>query len=152
MPVNATVCIFAQIKPGMDMNNYADTSEKSSCLECGKKIQYGRPDKKFCCLSCKNTYNNRMKKHLECNRSRITRCLENNYRILYSLYRTNVRSISIAEIISMGFSLAVMTSYSKVGRYEEYACYDISYQISSTKVFNIRRLSLNLQEEEYPLK
>lgn len=130
------------------MNDYSQT-EKPKCLECGKKIQYGRPDKKFCCPSCKNTYNNRMKKHLDCNKSRITRCLEHNYRILYSLYSTNVKSIGISEIKSRGFILAVMTSHSKVGRYEEFACYDIAYQISSTKVFNIRRLSLNLQEEDF---
>lgn len=131
------------------MNDYSENAERNRCLECGKEIQYGRVDKKFCGSNCKNMYNNRMKKHLECNRSRIMRSLEINYRILYALYRSNVKSITIPEITSMGFALSIMTSHTRVGRYEEYACYDISYQISVTKVFNIRRLSLNLRDKEY---
>jgi len=114
------------------------------CLECGTEITYGRSDKKFCCRLCKDTYNNRIKQSVHSHKIRVDSIIHTNYNFLNNLIKLGVEWIPVGEASAAGFKTGFVTSYSRIGDHYEYACYDIYYRISLTRIFNIRRMSLNL--------
>ena len=115
------------------------------CLECGDRIRYGRSDKKFCCDSCRVKFNNEQVKTSRLYRRRILGSLARNYEILEDLMRSEVMSIELIDLEGLGFSTGVMTSYRKVGRHDEYSCFDIKYIMTATRVYGIKKISLNLR-------
>lgn len=114
-------------------------SEKGKCLKCGTAI-YGRPDKKFCSLECKNAYhNNEVSKHRRA-RSHTFRVLNNNYEILDRLEKNKIRTISIDRIRELGFDENYSTGHI-IGSFihNEECCFDIIYCRTQAKIFHIRR-------------
>lgn len=110
------------------------------CLECGKEV-YGRPEKKFCSLECKNSYNNRKTKYWRYYHNKTITHLNINHRILDSLIRDGVKSADLLDLEHMGFVPDCITGYRK-GRngHNEYRCFDIVYCQSENKVFKIRTI------------
>lgn len=113
--------------------------EEGSCLECGSEF-YGRKDKQFCSISCKNKWHNRQfleRRHL---RMEIVAAISRNYEILETLLKEGRVSAGLEELTKAGFNPAFVTGHRK-GRYrhDEYSCFDISFYRSSTKVFNVQR-------------
>ena len=119
--------------------SYRTEREQDRCLSCGKEL-YGRTDKKFCDRSCKNRYHNGMASDSRLLRNRIITALVSNYRILESLIETGKTSIPLEDLVSMGFNPVYITAHRR-GRHqhEEYSCFDIRYNQSVSKIFNIRR-------------
>lgn len=117
----------------------------SVCLECGDKIRYGRTDKKFCCDNCRVKYNNEHAKAGRAYRRRVLGILSKNYDILEDMLRSDVTSVDLVELVNMGFVPGMVTSYHKVCRHDEYACFDIKYIMTSSRVYGIKKISLNLQ-------
>lgn len=119
--------------------------EKSECLECGQPIGYGsRQGQKFCCSSCRYTYNNRNRVNsIKC-KKKIEHILQKNYSILCHIIRLHMDNFLVNEAVAMGFNASFMTSVIRYPTYMEYTCFDIAYRISDTKLFKIRRMSLNL--------
>ena len=76
---------------------------------------------------------------------RILGALTRNYDILENLMRAEVVSIELIDLEGLGFSTGVMTSYKKVGRHDEYSCFDIKYIMTATRVYAIKKISLNLR-------
>jgi len=120
------------------------------CLECGHKISYGRADKKFCCENCRNRYNNAQIKAARSYRRRVMKAMAANYEILDKLLKAGVTSMDLFDIVNLGFSLDVMTSHHRVRRHDEYACFDIKYIMTPTRISGIMKISLNLQIGKKP--
>lgn len=116
----------------------------SHCLECGDRITYGRADKKFCCEDCRIRYNNYQSRVSKAYRRKIQKMLSSNYAILDALIKDGRTSLDIVELVSKGFVIGIMTSYHKVCRHDEYACFDIKYKMSASRIYGITKISLNL--------
>ena len=124
------------------MNYRLTTSEDNcSCMECGNELR-GRTDKKFCNDRCKNRYYNRMNNSVRLHKNRTIRILTSNYELLNRLVKAGVRTMRLIELEELGFSPDFHTSHRKgASGHNECCCFDISYCQSSSKIFNMRRIS-----------
>lgn len=113
--------------------------ENGGCLECGKEM-YGRKDKKFCSLNCKNTYNNRRLRSIRQHRDDIIEKLSKNHELLESFLSAGIQSVRLEELEHLGFEGNYITSCRK-GRnsHEECECFDVVYFRSESKIFNLHR-------------
>ena len=93
---------------------YDSGTYKARCLECGDRIEYGRQDKKFCCETCKNRYNNRRARGSRGIKVKVLSALEKNHNILERVLKLGLDNISVAELRQMGFNFDYVTSYHKV--------------------------------------
>ena len=113
--------------------------EEGSCLECGKAF-YGRKDKHFCSLSCKNSFHNRKVQERRRLRLEVMAALSRNYEILNSLLKEERVSAELTELEKAGYDPAFVTGHRKGQyRHDEYSCFDICFYRTSTKIFNVRR-------------
>ena len=81
-------------------------------------------------------------------RRRVLSRLSSNYELLSVLVQSGVESISLADFVAMGFVPGVVTSYARAGRHDEFACFDIKYRMTATKIHfisKIQNVSLHLQ-------
>ena len=76
--------------------------------------------------------------------------------VLIGLVWGYVRSLDRFTLMGLGFNLEYSTSYKKTGIHHEYACYDIRYELTPTKIKKIVRKCLqedaadeNLSGEDY---
>lgn len=82
--------------------------EKRKCLYCGEPI-YGRMDKKFCCDSCRNSYNYE-KTHKQTNLVRnINAILARNYNVLQELNVKGKTFVSRQQMNEKGFDFKYFT-------------------------------------------
>lgn len=116
----------------------------SVCLECGTKIRYGRTDKKFCCDSCRMKHFNLQKKQTKAYKRRVINYLLRNYDILDSLLLSDRTSVEMVDLIGLGFIPGVITAFNKSYSHNEYSCFDIKYRMTASKIYGIRKISLNL--------
>ena len=119
-------------------------NETSTCLECGQELK-GRTDKKFCCMVCKNEYNNRKAKEYRYYKNKVITWLTHNHTLLDGLLKQGRTSADLAALELQGFVPHCFTGCKK-GRHthDEYACFDIRYNLSEIKVYNIRRVPLRI--------
>ncbi len=110
------------------------------CLECGDRIRYGRTDKKFCCEECRTRHHNALARDSRAFRRRVMKALARNYEILAGLLRSDVASMDLMDLMTMGFIPSVVTSYRKSGRHDEYACFDIKFIMTGTRVYSISKM------------
>ncbi len=110
------------------------------CLECGDRIRYGRTDKKFCCNECKTRHYNRQAKESRSFRRKVLRQLDRNYGILESLLLSGVTAADMTDLMSMGFSPALVTSCKRTRTRIEYACYDIKYIMTPSRLSSISKI------------
>lgn len=117
-----------------------DMDHRVCCLYCGRIIPYGRSDKKFCSALCKNRYHNR-RKNADSRPAirRVLRILDRNHSILDKLLKLDIQSLDRLTLLSLGFNLGYATSYKKAGVHHEYACFDIRYQLTPTRIKKIVR-------------
>jgi len=114
--------------------------EPCNCLFCGEPIPEGRPDKKFCSSVCKNRWHNRKNSSPRDKvQVRIIRILERNYDILDRLVNLGIKQLDILILINMGFNVNYGTSYRKSGIHDRYACFDISYELTPSRIKKIVR-------------
>lgn len=123
---------------GMDYKNPQE--EWPECLECGKEIRYGRPDKKFCSEDCKNKYHNNKHKYSRNLHYRVLNGIERNYEILNRLYRSRVESIDIGDLLALGFRLEYSTGYRKSRRHDEFHCFEFRYYITRNRLFGLQKM------------
>ena len=121
------------------MSNNRKKEEENICRECGRAF-YGRRDKNFCSLECKNRWHNRVVRERRRVRTETLAQISRNYNILSELLAEDKNSASLQELAKAGFDPAFATGHRKGScRHDDYSCFDISYYRSSTKVFNVRR-------------
>jgi hypothetical protein len=114
---------------------------RHTCLQCGKKIEVGRTDKKFCCNACKNKYHNEKTHYSRSVRLRILGILNRNYEVLDKLLKMDKQSISLGDLSQLGYNKEFVTSWHKVGCHNEYRCFDIKYCCSGSRIFRIERVN-----------
>lgn len=113
------------------------------CINCGEPLPFGRPDRKFCSAGCKNRWHNRRKyPDMEMVERRIFRILTHNHEVLDKLLRLGLRSMDIITLANLGFNQDYSTAYKKVGKHDEYACFDIHYQLTPSRIKKIVRIGL----------
>ena len=110
-----------------------------ACLECGT-VFYGRRNKRFCCDACKNRFHNRRSQAFRGIKTRVVSILEKNYSILSSLLSGQVYAVTRSELCLLGYSPGFLTSCIKVDKHEQCSCYDICYNRTANRIYNIRRL------------
>lgn len=110
------------------------------CLECGDKIRYGRTDKKYCCDECRTRHHNALSRDSRAFRRRVMKVLSRNHEILMGLLKADVDSIELIDLLNMGFIPSVVTSYRKCGKHDEYACFDIKFIMTSTRLYSISKI------------
>lgn len=100
---------------------------QKKCDECGDKI-VGRIDKRFCNDSCRNAFNNRIKKATTSIIKNTNNRLIKNYRILESLNPQQKTRISLSKLTAKGFDFNTFTSIytTKIGTVY-YFVYDQGY-------------------------
>ncbi|MBR5833075.1 MAG: hypothetical protein IKY48_00670 [Bacteroidales bacterium] len=116
------------------------TRHLPKCLHCGQQIRYGRTDKKYCCDDCKNRHHNEQAKSGRAYRRKIMAQLMANYQILDNLFRAGVTSVELIIAITMGFVPGVVTSYRRVGKHDEFCCFDIKYIMTDMRIYSISKL------------
>ena len=120
------------------------------CLNCGEKILYGRTDKRYCCEECRMEHHNEQMKDSRTFRRRVLSQLSANYSLLSTVLNSGADSIPLADIVAMGFVPGIVTSYSRVGKHDEFGCFDIKYRMTATKlssIIKIQNVSLNLHAD-----
>ncbi|MBQ9184884.1 MAG: hypothetical protein IJ151_03300 [Bacteroidales bacterium] len=110
---------------------------KPFCLECGKEMVYGRPDRKFCCPSCKNRYHNRSESASKRIKLRVQHILEKNYRILLTFLESGIRDVPLSSLTVMGFNPLYFTSSVKQKKCSICMCFDIIYHLTARNVYNM---------------
>lgn len=110
---------------------------KPHCLECGKEMVYGRPDRKFCSPECKNRWHNRSYSAPRLTKIRVQHILEKNYRILVSFMEAGITMIPISSLLVMGFNPLYYTSSIKQRKGQLCMCFDLKYTLTSTKLFKL---------------
>lgn len=108
------------------------------CLECGQHIGFGRPDRKFCSLRCKNRYHNKqrcMDWHAE--QDRILRILSRNHDILERLLMMGLPSMDRITLGQMGYNENYVTSFHKVGTHCLCSCFDIQYEKTPSRIIHL---------------
>lgn len=111
------------------------------CLQCGKTI-FGRKDKKFCSLGCKNAYHNHETEQRRKFMKKTDDAMHTNYMILDEALKNGGTSLSLEELAGYGFVQEIATSFKKRYRCLELGCYDIRYNQSDSRIFNIHRIGL----------
>ena len=114
----------------------------SVCLECGERIVFGRPDRKFCSCACKNRYHNRNKAP---DKAQITRrilhTLDRNHDILEKLLTLGIDFMELPVLQQLGFKVQYVTSYQKSGAKNICSCFDIEYELTPSRIRRIHLIS-----------
>jgi len=69
-----------------------------TCKKCKKEINYGRSDKLFCTVKCKNNYHKELRKKTNIVAIEIDEILHRNRSILYELLGTNTSQLTLKRI------------------------------------------------------
>lgn len=113
---------------------------ENKCLECGTPLA-GRAGKVFCCLKCKNRYNNRKNREKQVYRKMKNKSISRNYNILEMLVKDGIGTVDMEELTNLGFDPSCLTGYrTGQNRRIEFSCYDISYCQSDRKIYALRRV------------
>lgn len=111
---------------------------QAHCLQCGDLLGYGRAGRIFCSDSCRHRWHNdKRKEDIDRIRLRFIRIMDRNYRILRDAVESEKTTLDKAIAIDKGFNFNYMTSYTKSGRHGRYTCYNIRYEVSESKIYNI---------------
>jgi predicted nucleic acid-binding Zn ribbon protein len=102
------------------------------CLQCGKRITKGRPDKKFCHDGCKNLYHNKEKIREHQEIKKVDLMLKRNRRILKRLFNPRKEEVAISRetLLKQGFDFNFHTHSVITKKYKnEFTfCYDFGYR------------------------
>ena len=112
-------------------------------MNCGQPLEpgTGRQDRKYCSAACKNTYHNaKPKMSSRRYRDKIQRMLDNNYFILRRLLSMGVTSMDVVTMKELHFNFDICTSYRKYGGRNHYCCYEMQYDLTPSRVVNIRNV------------
>lgn len=121
------------------------------CAQCGTLIGPGRTGRKFCSAACKNRWHNQHRlpdKDREA--KRVIRILSNNRTLLLRLLNMGVRNIDRLTLMNLGYNLNYFTSVHKAGNRLVYACLDVKYELSPTRMKKIEllRMGVEVMEED----
>ena len=86
--------------------------QKPTCILCGKQI-VGRTDKKYCSITCKNTFNYKRRSKTKSATQAIDTILHKNREILNVIMGTKRKQMQVVktELIQMGFQSEYITGF-----------------------------------------
>lgn len=147
-------CIACQIPPSFASLSKNPEMERRECPMCGKEIA-GRSDKLFCSDRCRNRYHNGKRDSVRRCRMETMKAIDDNYRFLDLMVRLGKSSVALEEAIRSGFSPGFMTGTGRTEkRHRTLLCFDISYCLSASKLFNVKRiqsLDISLSSARYAI-
>jgi predicted nucleic acid-binding Zn ribbon protein len=120
------------------MKREMDLTEERFCLNCGAAL-HGRPDKVFCNTRCKNEWHNRINGDEKRRRERVFGILWNNYKILETMLELQEHTPAISSLEDAGFRPGYITGFRKLRGRNEFRCFDITYNKTEARLYNIRR-------------
>lgn len=111
------------------------------CPQCGKVVTYGRVDRRFCSVSCKNLWHNRQRyPNKDKEVKRVLRILDNNREVLDKLIKMDMRSVDRTTLLHLGYNTNYFTSLQKLRHRWVYTCLDIRYELTPTRIKHIAYL------------
>lgn len=126
----------------MDSSNKEYISkEPKHCLQCAEPLSsaYERPDKKFCCRSCRNEYSYRSQNEERAARRRTIAKIERNYELLKSLISCGRQTLNLTQAKLMGLNLGYMTTCTSLRGKLLCSCYDITYELRSDRICKLSK-------------
>lgn len=112
--------------------------EYKNCLECQHKL-VGRSDKKFCSDYCRNKHNNKRYAKSFSEINHINKILKKNFIILKDIYEQKKHSVSLKELIVLGFNCSYFTSIEKEKKYNYFFCYNYGFKLTEDQVWVIKK-------------
>ncbi len=109
------------------------------CLACGEAF-YWRSNKKFCSRECRTKYYNRLALETRNIKHHVNSILKKNYCILTGLLHDKRTTVSIVDLMALGYSFEFVTSHSKCNHKDHYGCFDIMYIRTPCRIYNIRKV------------
>lgn len=125
-----------------------EDSNKTICLQCGKKIT-GRLDKKYCDDYCRNVFNNQTKRADEKQIQKVNSIIRKNRRILKTLCPIGKATVRKEVLDAMGYDYRHFSGVyrSPAPAHQAYfICYD--YAFSPIHQKNIEK-ALIVQKQDY---
>lgn len=120
--------------------NYIENEETERCLECGDSLEYGgRKGRKFCSEACKNSYHNKKAHDARHLHLHIISSLNKNYEILSKLIQIRIDKLDLSLLYQLGFNPSFITGYRKVKNHNEFSCFEFSYILTETKIYNLHK-------------
>jgi len=99
----------------------------AECLECGNPV-YGRSDKKFCDVDCRNAYNNNVQRDHEIYITSVNKSLRKNRKILKNLSPIGKSTIRKEILDALGYDFNVFSSMYRTSKGNIYYLnYDYGY-------------------------
>ena len=115
-----------------------DTDSPLRCLQCGKVMTYGRVDRRFCSVTCKNLWHNRQRyPSKDKEMKKVLRILDRNRDVLEKLIKLGIRSLDRTTLLHLGYNPNYFTSLQKLRRHWVYTCLDIRYELTPTRIRNL---------------
>ena len=115
---------------------------KKNCKICQKEF-YGRADKIFCSVACKNNYNKRLRRVTEDASKEIDDILHRNRSILLEVMGKYKTQLTVERIVldKKNFNFSYLTGYSINNKGKTYQhVYDFSYMVfSSQRILIVRK-------------
>ena len=114
--------------------------DRRICLECGEEMPYGRTDKIYCSVKCKNRhyYAAHLSGRYIC--TRVASILDRNYALLEALLSDKSCSVDLASLTVKGFNPDYMTYHRSCKYYSECGCYDIRYRQNKSRIYSIEKI------------
>ena len=113
------------------MENSLFKKEERKCCVCDKKI-FGRSDKVFCDIHCKNKYHAEMRKHTKTASAETTKILNKNYAILCVLLGENCKRFKVKKLHleTHGFNFQTISGLEKTTLGQKMKIYEFSWYYS----------------------
>jgi hypothetical protein len=111
---------------------------KPTCVMCDTPL-FGRKDKRFCNIKCKNKYHSELRTSRKSLASRVFSQILRNHRILSSFCTANTQSYEIAEIelLKLGFDKSCVTSVERKATHTIYKLLDFSWSRNSKGIISV---------------
>jgi hypothetical protein len=114
------------------MENTLFKKEERKCCVCDKKL-FGRSDKVFCDIHCKNNYHAQLRKNTKTATATTTKILNKNYVILCLLLGENCRRFKIKklQLEKDGFNFQTISGFEKTNLGQKMKIYEFSWYYST---------------------
>ena len=121
------------------------------CPQCGRVINYGRVDRRFCSVECKNLYHNRQRyPRRDKEARRVLRILLSNHDILDRMLKMGLTGMDRLSLMHLGYRIDYFTSLERQRHRWVYTCLDIRYELTPTRVKNLAYLTPSAVSSEDP--
>lgn len=124
-----------------------EENNDARCPQCGKLLEYGRVDRRFCSVACKNLWHNRLRYPArEKEIKRVLRILNNNRDVLDKLLKLDITNLDRVSLEHLGFNVNYFTSMYRYRNYFVYTCLDIRYELTPTRIRKLSYLGEGVDE------